>query len=770
VVSYREQTFKAVIVPVNETDMDITAIRQTLKEIYGPVGIHWEVTEEKGYSYFGENKFFEEKSGLLNSYTPAMREMNADFRDNFKKGDIDPQANYVFILKYSGSTMDRDAAGFMPRGGQFGYIFTKDFQGDAEILQTIAHELGHGKLLLKHTFDKDYGIAQGTTDNLMDYARGKTHLAKWQWDVLADPGIAQGVFDKDEDGMVAASDDVKINDLFDWIKKQDKKNTKFADYLYLNYRTIFNKPLKAKINNKEISVYAEVSDNGLIDLKQPEIKFVIDNKYHSGFYASFPYIDKEKDAIRLWTYSYNDFMELLNYLNYEITPQTKYSIIDQYKGYISESKNNCNKIDVIFETVPDFVLPQISDEDKYACLNSLSNCPVLTLKSWIWDNSLDTDERQAIINLLKGIDIDFFAKKYDQSAGLFNTLFNLLDNSGKGVLFEVLSLAGLAYWKDEQISKAPYYVYDDVTMNYRDIGGGFDLIAGICFFEPATNLYNIGFNLNSYDKDSPVANKTDFYLEGTAQTFDPVYTKIQDINLFIPAYFAKTMTDLKLSEAKRNILNFSISSMLIEANLIKFKLVTLKSLFTKVFNESDLINMNKIVPTGINNSYIGAKQILTNAKRAKPTANSILATKVDNYLNSIPNQGEIGEEIAKFIIRDIDGFTIHPCKHPCKLNGSDNGFDIVAIKGSLDNPTSIWIIESKPINNGAINLGITQGKGTQMSDLWINGTISQMRQSGISNLTTIGNSLYNNAGKIERYVLSIDKGTKEIVILKLDKF
>jgi hypothetical protein len=159
------------------------------------------VTEEKGYSYFGENKFFDEKSGLLNSYTPEMRNMNADFRDNFKKGDIDPQANYVFILKYSGSTMDRDAAGFMPRGGQFGYIFTKDFQGDAEILQTVAHELGHGKLLLKHTFDKDYGIAQGTTDNLMDYAKGKTHLAKWQWDVLADPGIAQGVFDKDEDGM-----------------------------------------------------------------------------------------------------------------------------------------------------------------------------------------------------------------------------------------------------------------------------------------------------------------------------------------------------------------------------------------------------------------------------------------------------------------------------------------------------------------------------------------------------------------------------------------
>jgi hypothetical protein len=126
--------------------------------------------------------------------------MNADFRDNFKKGDIDPQANYVFILKYSGGKMERDAAGFMPRGGQFGFIFTKDFRSDSEILQTIAHELGHGRLLLKHTFDKDYGITQGITDNLMDYS-GKTHIAKWQWDLLSDPGIAQGIFDGDEDGM-----------------------------------------------------------------------------------------------------------------------------------------------------------------------------------------------------------------------------------------------------------------------------------------------------------------------------------------------------------------------------------------------------------------------------------------------------------------------------------------------------------------------------------------------------------------------------------------
>jgi hypothetical protein len=91
----------------------------------------------------------------------------------------------------------------MPRGSQFGYIFTEDFSSDKEILQAIAHELGHGRLLLKHTFDKDYKLPQAGTDNLMDYTPLATHLAKWQWDLASDPGIAQGVFDKDEDGMMA---------------------------------------------------------------------------------------------------------------------------------------------------------------------------------------------------------------------------------------------------------------------------------------------------------------------------------------------------------------------------------------------------------------------------------------------------------------------------------------------------------------------------------------------------------------------------------------
>jgi hypothetical protein len=69
-----------------------------------------------------------------------------------------------------------------------------------ELYTTAAHELGHGQFVLKHIFDNDYKIPQFTTDNLMDYLNG-AHIAKWQWDLIHDPGVVMRVFEKDEDAM-----------------------------------------------------------------------------------------------------------------------------------------------------------------------------------------------------------------------------------------------------------------------------------------------------------------------------------------------------------------------------------------------------------------------------------------------------------------------------------------------------------------------------------------------------------------------------------------
>ncbi len=66
-------------------------------------------------------------------------------------GAVQQDAVYLFVLSSSDSTL----AGDMPRGKQFGYLFTGN-DGRA-----AGHEIGHGFFKLKHTFDRDYGFSRG---------------------------------------------------------------------------------------------------------------------------------------------------------------------------------------------------------------------------------------------------------------------------------------------------------------------------------------------------------------------------------------------------------------------------------------------------------------------------------------------------------------------------------------------------------------------------------------------------------------------------------
>ena len=87
----------------------------------------------------------------------------------------------------------------MPRSKQAGFIFVEAHR-NADIAQTIAHELGHGAFHLRHTFF-EFGISPGSTDNLMDYP-AKTRLDKWQWDKMHNPERVLGLFEGDEEGAL----------------------------------------------------------------------------------------------------------------------------------------------------------------------------------------------------------------------------------------------------------------------------------------------------------------------------------------------------------------------------------------------------------------------------------------------------------------------------------------------------------------------------------------------------------------------------------------
>ena len=61
----------------------------------------------------------------------------------------------------------------------------------------------YGSFRLNHTFDSQYQIARGSTQNLLDYTAG-TGLVKHQWDAIHDTGLVIGMFERDEDAAMMA--------------------------------------------------------------------------------------------------------------------------------------------------------------------------------------------------------------------------------------------------------------------------------------------------------------------------------------------------------------------------------------------------------------------------------------------------------------------------------------------------------------------------------------------------------------------------------------
>ncbi|MDR2423543.1 MAG: hypothetical protein LBD59_02325 [Prevotellaceae bacterium] len=119
-------------------------------------------------------------------------------------------------------------------------------------------KLGHGQFVLKHTFDKDYKLPQGKTDNLMDYTRGARHIAKWQWDLIHDPGVVMRVFERDKD---AASRLIII----------DKKHTALFNHVWdgLTFNWLTKSALSTADENVSFIGFTGTNIYGLAGLDVP---------------------------------------------------------------------------------------------------------------------------------------------------------------------------------------------------------------------------------------------------------------------------------------------------------------------------------------------------------------------------------------------------------------------------------------------------------------------------------------------------------------------
>jgi hypothetical protein len=100
--------------------------------------------------------------------------------------------------------------------------------------------------------------------------------------------------------------------------------------------------------------------------------------------------------------------------------------------------------------------------------------------------------------------------------------------------------------------------------------------------------------------------------------------------------------------------------------------------------------------------------------------------------------------------------------------GSNNGIDGLYIEGTVSNPTKIHIVESKQQWNAGVKLqeaNPATGWPAQMSDAWIQSVANELEAIG---KTAVANMLRNNPGLIEKYVLTLNKSTRSINILRIN--
>jgi hypothetical protein len=205
--SYKPLTINVALVPVNGAPLDKEAIATALNKVYNTVGIRFNVSQKENYTYepLINKPLAVEGSGLFSVYTDQMKALNSAYTASLGN-DYQTNTLYLFALNQgAGKDGSTTILGDMPRGKQFGYLFTQNQTGTQQG-QTAAHEIGHGAFQLQHTFSYS-GLKQGDlSDNVMDYAdlssspqgRSGGALSKLQWDLIHDPGLVVNLFETDK--------------------------------------------------------------------------------------------------------------------------------------------------------------------------------------------------------------------------------------------------------------------------------------------------------------------------------------------------------------------------------------------------------------------------------------------------------------------------------------------------------------------------------------------------------------------------------------------
>ena len=420
-----------------------------VQQIYEKVGVTLHITTEKSFDISDQLKNgtlpTENEFGDLSTYSPEQNAVIAKFATNRK-----PKDNTYYIFLVNDGTGNH---GYMRLGGQYGFVYSAN-------ARTIAHELGHGIFKLEHPF-KGKNADKGKTTALMDYNEGQDFFYR-DWKQINDPKVKLYAFQKQSEGEYHYS--YSLQKLLEWLKKNKGKIVNF-DPLSTEYRWSGSKEINAPSNTEFVDNNKELFFIKSLDVHNKAAKIDLSTignvvlrtgysvefgRMTTTFYMEIYYAQGKDYAIKITTDNYRTLRKLLDFIAFEITKGSKEYIADKYEETLKKANDDKDKIDVLFENMPEFVFYKFSDETLWKYLQSLSKGSI---------DKIGTNEENAILNIVKNFkDKNFLYNKLYSTPELVYRIYSNLSEEGKDDYVHFLTKITRDY-KAKEEPKENEYVY-----------------------------------------------------------------------------------------------------------------------------------------------------------------------------------------------------------------------------------------------------------------------------------------------------------------------
>ncbi len=391
--------------------------------------------------------------------------------------------------------------------------------------------------------------------------------------------------------------------MFDYTKYEvpDKEISVVTPFVGESHKKVNNnKPFTFKNENNETT--SAVFESGKLNHRKCYLRgdyhfnIELDSNYSVSYSLYFPYKDAkittggtpngieslsiavandEQYAIILKTTHISTFLEFIKRIKgLAFFKNMKKNISAYYAYFFSQAKNDADKLDGLYEYIPDFVLEKRNDLELWNDLAVLSESSIDT-----WG----TNENISILNLLKGIkNKNWWYQQINQNPEVVRNLFKEFSTDYIENLIMSFSSVGLDVWTNKELDGAWTFHPDYEELNSKVYKQSQDSstpdirYTGFAYYLADKKQYKIGTAIFAYEPGSLMPDKSkEIGPKELFPPFTPLKMLVGKEVVYIPAFAAEYFTNKKINEELWTVLNNIVDALLPEFNLMKSR-----SLFT----------------------------------------------------------------------------------------------------------------------------------------------------------------------------------------------